>query len=94
MRVRNAKAGGTLCFAHEQWRLKTGEAVPLTLTFDGQQPFNVHGIPIADKLVRVLMPANFSLIAQFRRAKAMTAYAPSVNSHRGHVRSAHSRCPS
>jgi S1-C subfamily serine protease len=66
--------GWSLGFAHEQWRLKTGEAFPLTLTFDGQQPFNVHGIPIADKLVRVPMPANSSLIAQFRRAKAMTAY--------------------
>jgi S1-C subfamily serine protease len=59
---------------HEQWKLATGEAFPLTLTFDGQQPFNVHGVPIADKLVRVPMPSNSSLIAQFRKAKAMTAY--------------------
>ncbi|WOH51244.1 trypsin-like peptidase domain-containing protein [Bradyrhizobium sp. sBnM-33] len=59
---------------HEQWRLTTGEAFPLTLTFDGQQPFNVHGVPIADKLVRVPMPNNSALISQFRRAKAMTAY--------------------
>ena len=59
---------------HEQWKLTTGEAFPLTLTFDGQQPFNVHGVPIADKLVRVPMPGNSSLIAQFRRAKGMTAY--------------------
>jgi S1-C subfamily serine protease len=51
-----------------------GQAFPLTLTFDGQQPFNVHGVPIADKLVRVPMPSNSSLINQFRRAKAMTAY--------------------
>ena len=49
-------------------------AFPLALTFDGQQPFNVHGVPIADKLVRVPMPSNSSLIAQFRRAKTMTAY--------------------
>jgi hypothetical protein len=59
---------------HERWKLTTGEAFPLTLTFDGQQPFNVHGVPIADKLVRVPMPSNSSLIAQFRKAKAMTAY--------------------
>ena len=59
---------------HEQWTLTTGQAFPLTLTFDGQQPFNVHGVPIADKLVRVPMPSNSSLIAQFRKAKAMTAY--------------------
>jgi hypothetical protein len=66
--------GWSLGFMHEQWRLTTGAAFPLTLTFDGQQPFNVHGIPIADKLVRVPMPSNSSLIAQFRKAKAMTAY--------------------
>jgi S1-C subfamily serine protease len=66
--------GWSLGFMHEQWRLTTGEAFPLTLTFDGQQPFNVHGVPIADKLVRVPMPSNSALISQFRRAKAMTAY--------------------
>src|SRR5947207_9273569 len=66
--------GWSLGFLHETWKLTTGEAVPLTLTFDGQQPFNVHGVPIADKLVRVPMPSNSSLIAQFRKAKAMTAY--------------------
>ena len=61
--------GWSLGFMHEQWKLTTGEAFPLTLTFDGQQPFNVHGVPIADKLVRVPMPSNSSLIAQFRKAK-------------------------
>src|SRR6266576_4043647 len=40
--------GWSLGFMHEQWRLTTGEAFPLTLTFDGQQPFNIHGVPIAD----------------------------------------------
>jgi len=68
-------AGGwSLGFMHERWRLTTGQAFPLTLTFDGQQPFSVHGVPIADKLVRVPMPINSALIGQFRRAKAMTAY--------------------
>jgi hypothetical protein len=68
------QCGWSLGFMHEQWKLTTGAAFPLTLTFDGQQPFNVHGVPIADKLVRVPMPSNSSLIAQFRKAKAMTAY--------------------
>src|SRR4051794_3874188 len=68
------RGGWSLGFTHDKWSLKTGEAFPLALTFDGQQPFNVHGIPIADKLVRVPMPSNSSLIAQFRRAKSMTAY--------------------
>lgn len=66
--------GWSLGFSHDQWTLTRGQAFPLTLTFDGQQPFNVHGVPIGDKLVRVPMPANSSLISQFRRAKAMTAY--------------------
>ena len=66
--------GWSLAFAHDKWSLKTGEAFPLTLTFDGQQPFNVHGVPIAEKLVRVPMPITSSLITQFRKARAMTAY--------------------
>lgn len=66
--------GWGLGFMHEKWSLTTGEAFPLTLTFDGQQPFNVHAVPIAEKLVRVPMPINSALIAQFRKAKAMTAY--------------------
>jgi hypothetical protein len=70
----DGNGGWSLGFMHEQWRLTAGEAFPLTLTFDGQQPFNVHGVPVADKLVRVPMPSNSSLIAQFRKAKAMTAY--------------------
>src|SRR5689334_1388583 len=66
--------GWSLGLMHEQGQLETGEAFPLTLTFDGQQPFNVHGVPIGDKLVRVPMPIHSALIGQFRRAKAMTAY--------------------
>jgi S1-C subfamily serine protease len=67
-------AGWGLGFAHEKWTLTSGQAFPLALTFDGQAPVNVHGVPISDKLVRVPMPNNSSLIAQFRKAKAMTAY--------------------
>jgi hypothetical protein len=69
------KAGWSLGFAHEKWTLTTGQAFPIVLTFDGQTPFNVHGVPIADKLLQVPMPDNSSLISQFRKAKAMTAYA-------------------
>lgn len=68
------KLGWSLGFAHEKWNLTTGQAFPIALTFDGQAPFNVHGVPVADKLVRVPMPDNSSLIAQFRKAKGMTAY--------------------
>src|ERR1700730_11592144 len=70
----DSSGGWSLAFAHEKWSLTTGEAFPLTLTFDGQQPFNVHGVPIGEKLVRVPMPITSSLITQFRKARAMTAY--------------------
>lgn len=64
-----------LGFAHESWRLTPGEAFPLALTFDGQPTFNVYGMPIGAQLVNVEMPTNSSLIAQFRKAKVMTAFA-------------------
>jgi S1-C subfamily serine protease len=34
----------------------------------------VHGVPIGEHLLSVPMPANSALIAQFRKAKAMTAF--------------------
>ena len=52
-----------------------GEAFPLALTFDGQQAFNVYGMPIGAQLVNVEMPVNSSLVSQFRKAKTMTAFA-------------------
>jgi hypothetical protein len=64
-----------LGFAHDSWRLTPGEAFPLALTFDGQQPFNVYGMPIGAQLVNVEMPVNSSLVNQFRKAKTMTAFA-------------------
>ena len=64
-----------LGFAHESWRLTAGEAFPLALTFDGQAVFNVHGMPLGAQLVNVDMPVNSALIAQFRKAKVMTAFA-------------------
>jgi len=64
----------SLGFAHEKWALTTGQAFPIDLTFDGQAPFSVHGVPISDKMVVVSMPKNSSLIAQFRKANAMTAF--------------------
>jgi S1-C subfamily serine protease len=64
----------SLGFAHEKWTLTPGQAFPISLTFDGQPPFNVHGVGITTNLVRVPMPDNSSLIAQFRRAKGMSAY--------------------
>jgi S1-C subfamily serine protease len=65
----------TLGFAHENWKLTPGEGFPLALTFDGQAAINVQGLPLGANLVKVSMPANSSLISQFRKAKVMTAFA-------------------
>jgi len=70
----DSKSGWSLRFAHEKWNLATGQAFPIELTFDGQSPFNVHGLPMSNKMVVVPMPINSALIAQFRKAKAMTAF--------------------
>lgn len=70
----NKDYGWTLGFANENWKLITGQAFEIVLTFDGQQPFNVHGVPLDTHLVSVPMPTNSSLIAQFRKARTMTAF--------------------
>jgi S1-C subfamily serine protease len=70
----NKDYGWTLGFAHDGWKLVTGQAFEIVLTFDGQQPFNVHGVPLDTHLVSVPMPANSSLITQFRKARTMTAF--------------------
>lgn len=65
----------TLGFFHQNWKLTPGEAFALSLTFDGQPAINVLGMPIGTTLVSVGMPANSTLINQFRKAKVMTAFA-------------------
>lgn len=71
----DGKPSWSLGFAHDSWTLASGKAFPIQLTFDGQTPVNVHGIAISDKLLRVPMPDTSNLIAQFRKAKQMSAYA-------------------
>jgi S1-C subfamily serine protease len=71
----NSKYGWSLGFQRDSWRLIRGQAFPIDLTFDGQTPFHVQGVPLDTKLVSVQMPANSNLINQFRRAKVMTVFA-------------------
>lgn len=66
--------GWALGFANEKWSITSGQVFQMALTFDGQAPFNVQGVAIGGSTVRVPMPDNSSLIAQFRKAKAMTAF--------------------
>jgi len=70
-----ANGSWRLGFAHDNWRLTPGQAFPLTLTFDGQPPFNVYGMPLGAKLVNVELPMNSALINQFRKARQMSAFA-------------------
>ena len=62
-------------FVKETWNVSNGESFPIVLTFDGRPPFNVVGKGISRSTVAVEMPINSSLIAQFRGAKTMSAFA-------------------
>jgi S1-C subfamily serine protease len=73
--VVGANLSWSLGFSNPTWSLKAGQAFPIVLTFDGQQPFNVSGQVLSAGLVGVPMPDNSALISQFRKAKAMSAFA-------------------
>lgn len=62
-------------FSKDTWNLNNGAQFPIVLTFDGRPPFNVVGKGISKNTVTVEMPINSSLIAQFRGAKTMSAFA-------------------
>lgn len=64
----------SLGFQHPKWSFTSNQQFPIALTFDGQSPFYVQGVAIGESLVRVPMPTDSALIAQFRKAKAMTAF--------------------
>jgi hypothetical protein len=67
-------SGWSLGFQHSKWSFANNQTFPIALTFDGQAPFDVQGVAVGESLVRVPMPTDSALIAQFRKAKAMTAY--------------------
>ncbi len=67
-------AGWALGFHNPKWTLNNNQTFQIALTFDGQRPFNVQGLAISGNLIRVPMPVNSTLIAEFRKAKAMTAF--------------------
>jgi len=70
----DAAGGWTLGFMHQGWTFNVGQSFDIALTFDGGTPFNVQGAASMTNMVRVSMPVNSALIAQFRKAKTMTAY--------------------
>jgi hypothetical protein len=67
-------AGWSLGFQHPKWSLAANERFPIALAFDGQRPVYVQGVAVGESIVRVPMPADSALIAQFRKAKSMTAF--------------------
>jgi hypothetical protein len=67
-------AGWALGFHNPKWTLTNNQTFQIALTFDGQAPFNVQGAAVSGNLIRVPMPVDSALIAQFRKAKAMTAF--------------------
>jgi hypothetical protein len=64
-----------LGFAHQAWQLTPGETIPIGLTFDGREQFNVFGNALSPIFVVVPMPQNSALLTQFKRANGMTAFA-------------------
>lgn len=66
--------GWSLAFLNPKWGLTNRQTFEMALTFDGQPPFHVQGAALSESLVRVPMPVDSSLIAQFRKAKSMTAF--------------------
>jgi len=73
--VVGANLSWSMGFSNPAWSLKAGQAFPIILTFDGQAPFNVSAQVLSAGLVGVPMPDNSALISQFRKAKAMSAFA-------------------
>jgi hypothetical protein len=67
-------AGWSLGLHNPKWTLTKNQEFQMALTFDGQRPFNVQGSALSENLIRVPMPVDSMLIAQFRKAKAMTAF--------------------
>jgi hypothetical protein len=67
-------AGWSLGFHNPKWALKNNQTFEIALTFDGQRPFNVQGVALNGNLIRVPMPIDSTLIAEFRKAKGMTAF--------------------
>lgn len=67
-------AGWSLGLHNPKWTLTKNQEFRMALTFDGQRPFNVQGSALSENLIRVPMPVDSMLIAQFRKAKGMTAF--------------------
>jgi hypothetical protein len=64
-----------LAFSHPNWSLTPGQKIPIVLSFDGRNTFNVNGVAMAAAGVIVPMPDNSDLVKSFRAARTMSAFA-------------------
>jgi hypothetical protein len=64
-----------LAFSHPNWTLTPGQKLPIVLSFDGRNTFNVNGVAMATGAVLVPMPDTSELIKNFRVARTMSAFA-------------------
>jgi hypothetical protein len=64
-----------ISFHHPSWSLTPRETIPIGLTFDNREQFNVFGFAETSNIVIVLMPRNSALLNEFRKSNFMTAYA-------------------
>jgi len=81
--------GWSLGLHNPKWTLTKNQDFQIALTFDGQRPFNVQGAALSENLIRVPMPVDSTLIAQFAqgegndRLHARTAFPVQTGSNRG-----------
>ena len=45
----SAQRAWSVRFAHPNWKLQRGQSFPIVLTFDGQGPFNINGVPLSNE---------------------------------------------
>jgi hypothetical protein len=64
-----------LGFTHPSWALAPGQNIPIVLSFDGRNTFNVNGVAASRVMVLVQMPEDSALIKSFRVARTMSAFA-------------------
>lgn len=64
----NRGGGWSLGFANSAWNLQTGQRIPLSMTFDGQNPWSGSAAAINEHMVTVPMAGDSALINAFRGA--------------------------
>lgn len=64
-----------LGFTHQSWALTQGQKLPIVVSFDNKNTFNVVGVALSKNMVVVPMPTESSLVKSFRSARTMSAFA-------------------